>query len=127
MDNVPGKHLKRISDKHLQNPDHEDNGKAYGDLFTKLQIRPEGHEEYFEKNLRPWRNKENHLSLLKRGGPKSFKKLSEDYLTAYGRITWLDKRKWLSKELPDGDEPLYYVLPRERKEGDHDRYGGSMK
>lgn len=127
MDNIDGKHLKRIPDKRLHNPEHEDDGRAYGDLFTKLQIRPEGHEEYFEENVKPWRNRKKSLSLIQRGGPKTFRKLSEDYLTAYGSITWRNDRGWLFEELLEGDEPLYYVLPKERREGDHDRYGGSTK
>ncbi|KAK5070634.1 hypothetical protein LTR64_000308 [Lithohypha guttulata] len=114
--------LEEASDDRSQDSDDEENGETYKDILTRLQIRPESQEEFFDMNILPWRNK--HLKELRRGGATNIRKLSKLFLTAMGQLTWLNKREWLltAEELEEGEEPLYYKLPRERKEGDHDRF-----
>jgi len=117
--------LQKIPDSHTQGPDREDNGRAYGDFLMRLQIKPGSHESFFHSNLKPFRNKDARLKLLAKGDAESLQQLSEMYLTALGKIVWAKERGWLLSEgdLPPAEEPLWYILPKDRKPGDHDRSG----
>lgn len=118
---IDSKALKKLPDALLQGPDREDHGRAYSETLLELQIRPDQHEHFFTVNLRPFRNK--HISLIAKGDPDSLQKLPEKCLTALGNWTWVNDSQWLLTEddLAEDEEPLVYVQPKRRKEGDHDR------
>lgn len=115
--------LQKIPDSHTQGPCREDNGRAYSSFFVRLQIKPESHESFFHFNLKPFRNKDARLKLLAKGDEESLQQLSEMCLTALGKIVWAKERNWLltEEELPPTEKPLWYILPKDRKPGDHDR------
>lgn len=122
--NTPWKSLKRIPDVYLRRADREEDGRVYSAILTELQIRPESHEAFFEGNLRPFRNKKDISTLIAKADDDSLLKVSKIYLTAYGNLGWDKERKWLLRidELKEDEQPLQYIPPRERKEGDYDRY-----
>ena len=119
--------LQKLPDIHIQGPDRENNGRAYSDLFARLQIRPEMHETFFDRNLKGIRNKPQNVDLLAKGDEKSLQDMSQRCLTALGHLVWPrgKNRNWLldAEELPKGVKPLEYFPPKERetRPGCHDR------
>ncbi|KAK5944548.1 hypothetical protein PMZ80_003830 [Knufia obscura] len=121
--------LKKLPDIDLQGPDQEDNGRAYSDIFTQLQIRPESHESFFHSNLKGFRNKDNNLRLLAKGDEKALQMMSQACLKALGKLVWADSRGWLlnADELRSNERPLHYIQPKDYKQGDHDRFFEILK
>lgn len=122
MEDVPAKQLRKIFDKDLEPIESNGSGTIYDDLLTQLQIRPESCRLFFEQNLRPYRNKASVWKLIAKGNDSSLQKLSESFLTAFGKLVWSKDRGWLLRpdELQSGVEPLQYVPPKDRQEGDHE-------
>lgn len=121
---VHWKSLRKIPDFYLRISTQEGNGQPYSAVLRELQIRPNEHERFFEGNIRPFRNKRGVLDLIAKGDDESLLKLSRRYLTAYGSVGWEKQRKWLLRleDLDDGEAPLQYIPPRDRHEGDYNKY-----
>ena len=69
-----------------------------------------------------FRNKDKSIDLLKKGNEKARHELSEACLRTLGYLMWAKDRSWLlsEDELPTGEDPLWYILPKNCKPGDHD-------
>ena len=109
------KALKKLPDVHIQGPDRENYGRAYSNIFTQLQIRPEQHERFLDSNLRSFRNKDT--DLIAKGDDEPLEKRSEICLTAIGNLMWGKERQWLlrKQEPEDGEQPLEYSQPPDQK------------
>lgn len=123
IDSTEEKRLRLKTKAELEGPDGEHNGLVYGEMLRQLQIDPLKQESWFIHNLKKVRNKDPARKLILKGDAASLKAMSDKCLTALGKITWEKQRGWLlpAGQLDEGEEPLVYKLPTERKEGDHDR------
>lgn len=117
---VSYKLLRRRSDQAVK--ELELDGLAYTEFLTRLQIRPEVQQKWWQDNrIRSWRDK-NARDWLRKGDAVSLRSLSEKFLTAFGHQTWHNNRGWLfSTQELDGEVELWYKAPKERQAGDHDR------
>lgn len=124
MEDIDATGLRKLPDQRLNEIEFDSQGTVYDDLFIKLQIRPDSCQEFLRKNLRPYRNKSKHQKLIAKGDSESLRKLSDSFITAFGNLVWAKNRRWLLRpdELDEGEQPLQYVPPSKRKEGDHEKY-----
>ncbi|KAJ9656767.1 hypothetical protein H2198_004771, partial [Neophaeococcomyces mojaviensis] len=124
MEDIDATGLRKLPDQRLNEIEFDSQGTVYDDLFIKLQIRPDSCQEFLRKNLRPYRNKSKHQKLIAKGDSESLRKLSDSFITAFGNLVWAKNRRWLLRpdELDEGEQPLQYVPPSKRKEGDHEKF-----
>lgn len=125
IDEAKGKNLRLKSAAEIEGPDGEDHGRVYSEMLRQLQINPPVQQDWFTQNLKTIRNKKWARNLLARGDTDSLNTLSNKCLTALGNLTWsAGNRQWLipQEQLDEGEQPLIYKPPGQRRNGDHDRY-----